>query len=321
MDSRLRGNDIKKGGYMRRLKALVLLCASALTFSACASIKTASDVPKFERKAAAGDASALDAMLDALKSNDRVKRDKTYDALIAVGQPAVPRLIGLLNDDDPATREYAAAILGNIGDERAVAPLMEMLKSGKTPRYIYAWALGKLKAEAAIAPLITALGEKNDALQKEATRALIGIGAPAVPALVKGLESPVADVRKYSARALSIIEDKRAEGPLDARLSDEDPDVAAAAALALGTAGTEKSIPALIKALDAKDMMTRVNASISLGQLEAKDAVGPLTAIMDKDKNPYVREWSARALENITGNRYKYKDEHGAMVFPYNLYR
>ena len=68
-------------------------------------------------------------------------------------------------------------------------------------------------------------------------------------------------------------------------------------------------------------MLTRVNASISLGQLEAKEAVDPLTEIMEKDHDPYVREWSARALENITGNRYKYKDENGAMVFPYNLYR
>ncbi len=68
-------------------------------------------------------------------------------------------------------------------------------------------------------------------------------------------------------------------------------------------------------------MMTRVNAAISLGTLNAKDAVAPLTEIMDKDEDPYVREWCARALENITDNRYKYKDEHGMMVFPYNLYR
>ena len=306
---------------MRRLKALVLLLATALMFSACASVKTVSDVPKYEKKAMAGDASAINAMLDALKSNDRAVRDKTYDSLIAVGQPAVPALLARLDDPDPAMREYAAAVLGNIGDDRAVAPLMEMLKGGKTPRYIYAWALGKLKAEAAIDPLLAALGEKNEALQKEATRALIGIGQPAVPALVKGLDSPIVDVRKYSARALAEIQDKRAEGPLEARLSDSDQDVVAAAALALGTAGTDKSIPDLIKALGSKNMMTKVNASISLGQLDAKDAVGPLTVMVEKDADPYVREWAARALENITGNRYKYKDEHGAMVFPYNLYR
>lgn len=306
---------------MRRLKALVLLLATALTFSACASIKTVSDVPRYEKKAMAGDASAINAMLDALKSNDRAVRDKAYDALITVGEPAVPALLARLDDHDPAMREYAAAVLGNIGDDRAVAPLMEMLKGGKTPRYIYAWALGKLKAKAAIDPLLAALGEKNDALQKEATRALIGIGQPAVPALIKGLDSPTVDVREYSARALAEIQDKRAERPLIARLSDSDRDVAAAAALALGTAGSDKSIPALIKALGSKNLMTKVNASISLGQLDAKGAVGPLTVMVEKDADPYVREWAARALENITGNRYKYKDEHGAMVFPYNLYR
>jgi HEAT repeat protein len=196
-----------------------------------------------------------------------------------------------------------------------------MLKTEPKRRYIAAWALGKLKAEAAVDPLISALAEKNDALQKESTRALIAIGAPAVPALIKALDSSDGDVRAYSARALGIIEDKRAEEPLIRHIKDENTTVAAAAALALGTAGTEASVRPLIAALKAPDMMTRVNATISLGTLNAKDAVEPLTAIMDADEDPYVREWSARALENITGNRYKYKDEHGMTVYPYNLYR
>jgi HEAT repeat protein len=82
----------------------------------------------------------------------------------------VPELLKFLKDEDPEVREYAAAALGDIGDPRAVSPLLDMLKTEPKRRYIAAWALGKLKAEAAIDPLILALAEKNDALKKESPR-------------------------------------------------------------------------------------------------------------------------------------------------------
>lgn len=306
---------------MLRVAGLLMIVVSLTLFAGCASVKNSADISKYKELSAGGDQAATRALIDELRSPDRSRRDEAYKALIASGSPAVPELLKSIKDEDPEVREYAAAALGDIGDKRAVGPLLEMLKTEPKRRYVAAWALGKLKAEAAVDPLISALAEKNDALQKESTRALIAIGAPAVPALIKALDSADGDVRAYSARALGIIEDKRAEEHLIRHINDENTTVAAAAALALGTAGTEASVRPLIAALKAPDMMTRVNATISLGTLNAKDAVEPLTAIMDTDEDPYVREWSARALENITGNRYKYKDEHGMTVYPYNLYR
>ena len=307
---------------MKRFLAILALSALALSaLAGCATVQTSSVITSEGEKAGEGDEKAIKALISDLRSPDRAVKDKAYQALILAGSPAVPDLIALLKDKDPDMQEYAAGILGNIGDERAAGPLLKMLESPGPRRYIAAWALGKMKNKKAIGPLVKVLGEKNEALQKEATRALIAIGPDSVPALIEALDSPVSDVRKYAVRALGIIADKRAEEPLIRLLSDKDNEVAAAAALALGTAGTERSIKPLVDALGSSYMLTRVNASIALGQLEAKEAVDPLTEIMEKDHDPYVREWSARALENITGNRYKYKDENGAMVFPYNLYR
>ncbi len=34
-----------------------------------------------------------------------------------------------------------------------------------------------------------------------------------------------------------------------------------------------------------------------------------------------VREWAARGIEDITQQRQLYRDQYGAMVVPYNLYR
>jgi len=296
-----------------------LLLAPAV--SGCATVRDASDAAKYGQRAQGGDEGAVKALIGALSSDDKKVRDAAYDALTAAGPKAVPQLIETLSDNDPAVREYAAGALGNIGDERAVGPLLKMLDYPVSRKYVAAWALGEIKAVSAVDRLIAALGEKNEALQKESTRALIKIGKDSVPALIKALQSPDRDTRKYAARALGVIEDNRAEEPLIALLGDPDHEVTAAAALALGTTGGEKSIKPLIATLSVKDMNTQVNTSIALGQLDAKDAVDPLTKIMEEDDDPYVRQWSARALENITGNRYKYKDEYGDMVFPYNLYR
>ena len=306
---------------MRSLAALVLL-AGVIAFGGCATVSGgATDIPVLQDKASGGDEAAVRALVGLLRSGERAKRDDAYKAIVASGKTAVPVLLEELSDPDPAIREYAAAALGESGDARAVKPLLDMLQNENVHKYIAAWGLGKLKAESAAGPLIGCLAVKNDALQKEATRALIAIGEPAVPSLIAAFDSTDSDTRKFAARALGIIEDKRAEAPLVKRLSDENDDVAAAAALALGTAGTKDCVPALVAALKARHIVTRVNAEISLGTLEAKEAVGPLTDIVDNDDDPYVREWAARALENITGDRHKYKDDHGVMAYPYNLYR
>jgi HEAT repeat protein len=305
----------------RFVLCFLFLGFSVFLFSGCATVKDASDVGAYQQRASDGDEAAVKALIGALRDGDKQVRDAAYKALISAGKPAVPMLLETLKDKDPDMQEYAAGALGNIGDERAIAPLVSMLENGGGRRYIAAWALGEMKASGSVDLLIKALGEKNEALQKEATRSLIKIGSPAVPKVIEALKSPGPDVRKYAARALGIIQDKRAEEPLISVLGDGHLDVAAAAALSLGTAGTEKAIKPLTDALSSRDMTIKINASISLGQLEAKGSVDTLTSVMENDDDPYVRQWCARALENITGNRYKYKDEHGAMVFPYNLYR
>jgi HEAT repeat protein len=299
----------------------ILLILLVAVISGCTGIRTAGDVEGVRLKAESGDQEAVDELINSLRSDDKEVREASYAALSSVGKKAVPSLIIVLKDPSPDMREYAAGALGNIGDQRAVLPLVEMLRSDTERRYVAAWALVEIKATSAAGLLIEMLSVDNDALQKESTRALIKIGDGSVNALNYALTSPNSDTRKFAARALGVIQDKRAEKPLIRALSDTDKDVTAAAALALGTAGTNDSIGPLMDALDHDSFMTRINASISLGQLEATDAVSKLESIMDDDDDPYVREWSARALENITGNRYKYKNENGDMVYPYNLYR
>jgi len=137
--------------------------------------------------------------------------------------PAVPELeICLREDPNWMVRSNVARALGEIGDPSAEPALIEALGDG-SPVVIgqAAQALGKLKAEAAIQPLIEAYGRSNTTI--EIGGALASIGQPAVPALIRALENPDSKIREHSAIALATICDPDAIEPLT-RVSNEDPD-------------------------------------------------------------------------------------------------
>jgi HEAT repeat protein len=102
--------------------------------------------------------------------------------------------------------------------------------------------------------------------------------------------------------------------------SEKDPVIQAAAARALAKCGTEKSYGPLQRWLAEGDVGVKVECAWSLGILQAKSAETSLRKTLE-DPDVNVREWSARALENITGDRVLYRDANGKMLLPYNLYR
>lgn len=112
--------------------------------------------------------------------------------------PAVPYLSQLVAESDPGTRYLAAKALGKIGDE----------------------------AESAVPVLLEALRANDMFLRMAVTGALIQIGHPAVPGLVKALFDKNPAVRRASAMALGKIGSKRAIKPLEVASKDGDKGVA-----------------------------------------------------------------------------------------------
>ncbi|MCU0511527.1 MAG: HEAT repeat domain-containing protein [Anaerolineae bacterium] len=119
--------------------------------------------------------------------------------------PAVPHLTELVRDADPGTRYLAAMALSKIGDE----------------------------AESAVPVLLVALRADDMYLRMAITAALISIGQPAVPGLVKALFDQKAAVRRASAKALGKIGNKDAINALKVAAFDADPGVSRLAAEAL----------------------------------------------------------------------------------------
>ncbi len=252
---------------------------------------------------------------------DTEDNERLVRFVVTLKEKAVPPLIAALDDPSPRTVEVAAGLLGELRAKEAVPRLTEFLTSDRPLRYVAAWSLGEIKAPESIPVLVRALSDPNENVAKAATRALINLGRKSTPAIVAALPASSGRPRKAMLRALEDIEDTRAEGVvLDVLETGEDPVVQAAAARALSKCGTAKSYAPLERWLLSGDVGVRVECAWSLGILIAKPAEGALRQTLEHP-DPNVREWSARALENITGKRVMYRNAAGKMALPYNLYR
>ena len=181
---------------------------------------------------------------------------------------ALVPLTKALGDAAMSVRRHAAKALGEIGDVRAVEPLIKALGEGNSSA---AGALGKIGDVRAVEPLIKAFGEGNSS----AAGALGKIGdGRAVEQLIKLLKDESSDVRRNTVKALGKIRDPRAIGPIIEVLEDFSQDeftrVAAvrwSAAVALGEIGDERAAEPLIKALGDEDKSVREAAKEALEKL------------------------------------------------------
>jgi HEAT repeat protein len=136
-------------------------------------------------------------------------------------------------------RRGAAKALGEIGEARAVEPLIEALEDKQIlVRIEAAKALGKIGDTRAVEPLIKAL--KN--VPEPAAESLGQIGDPrAVEPLIGFLRHAPPKVRMTVAEALGEIGDARALGPLTQALEDEKRHVREAAGDALEKIKSKKT--------------------------------------------------------------------------------
>ncbi|MDH5640708.1 MAG: HEAT repeat domain-containing protein [Nitrospira sp.] len=175
--------------------------------------------------------------------------------------------IDLLDDPDWVVRREAVITLGEMGDERCIAPLAKALRDGD-------WQVREVAVDA--------MGQ---------------VGPPAVELLIKLLRDW--DVRKYAILALGKIRDERVLAPLMLQLrNDEFKDDAINALVELG----EPAVSRLVAALRDKDENMRKSAVLALGRIRSGEAVDPLIEMIG-DKDWFIRLTAAAALEAIGDER------------------
>ncbi|MEW6542097.1 MAG: HEAT repeat domain-containing protein [Nitrospirota bacterium] len=171
--------------------------------------------------------------------------------------------IDLLKDSDWAVRREAVVTLGEMGDERCVAPLVRALRDGD-------WQV-----------------------REAAVEALGMVGSPAVEPLLRQLRDW--DIRKFVIRALGKIKDERVLEPLIGQLRSDEFNLDATEALVeLG----EPAVERLVAALKDKDELARKQAVIALGRIKSAAALEPLIEML-KDKDWFTRLTAAAALEKL----------------------
>ncbi len=110
-----------------------------------------------------------------LKDEDWYVRSNAAEALGEIGDARAvePLIQALLGDESEGVRGEAAGALGHIGDARAVEPLIQALKDEDWwVRKEAAWALGKIGDERAIEPLTQALNDEEELVRAQAEAAL-----------------------------------------------------------------------------------------------------------------------------------------------------
>ena len=228
------------------------------------------------------------------------------------GRWDIAGLCQLLDHKDPVVQYEAAEALGDLGDEKAIGPLITALKrdefSGvrwkaaealskmgnpavgpliaalqykdEDVRWKAAIALGEIGNLDAIAPLIQLLSDDDRFVRSRAAHALSMIGEQAVFPLIHALKKGDPGVRWGAALALGKIKNPLAVEPLILALADEQGLVRAEAASALASIGNPALGP-LLRFLKSAQGETRIEVMTALGELQDADAIEPLVQLLE----------------------------------------
>ena len=124
-----------------------------------------------------GDPRSIDTCIHAMRDQEKAVRAQASKALAEIGEPALERLLPLLNDPDWKIRYRGAEALGMMKDKRAVSPLIGLLSDEKDHvRYMAVKSLCGIGDMAAWEPIIACQQDENPFVRRMADRAVSTLG-------------------------------------------------------------------------------------------------------------------------------------------------
>jgi len=235
-----------------------------------------------------------------------IRRKAAY-ALGEIGDTrAVAPLIEALRDQDADLSCAAAYALGQIGDTRAVEPLITALEYPHAVRFKYIDALGQLGDTRAVEPLIAFLDDYDYDTRDSRSHSMLALGeigdARAVEPLLASLNTIFDDDYKTACDALRLLNPTIEVflAALEDFESENSWKVRSFAAEMLGEIGDTRAVEVLIASLENENEdspVVRATAANALGEIGDSSAVKPLIAAL-KDEDGSVRHQAAVSLEN-----------------------
>ncbi|MBI4338568.1 MAG: HEAT repeat domain-containing protein [Chloroflexi bacterium] len=183
-----------------------------------------------------------------------------------ISSEALERFIAQTRDPDWKTRWDAVNALGELQDARALPFLGEraMQDDNSHPRWRSLWAIGNIESS----------------------------GATVKPLLVKGLSDSDPMVVRNSAIALAFFYQAEGREEILKGLSDPDDYRRWEAVFSIKNVPSPEVVRALIAKLHAEQEPTeavRSEAALSLGDMHAREAIGPLVTLLNSDPSSSVR--------------------------------
>lgn len=260
-------------------------------------------------------AAATDALIVIAETREFALAWPAIDALAAIGDARIgSRLFPLLQDDLLA--EAAVGALGQLGDEEAVAPIIEVLETGRAPVDVVARALteiceryqqryGKglyiaglvraLLTPAARREVLAACAARQPADAPRLAKLLAWLdGDDVIEALIRLLAAPAA--RKEVVEAL-VRKGHAASSAVAALLRSGDLEIARHAIEILGRIGDGAQVPALISVLLEDDDLAPVAAGAlsMIGDIRAYPALATLLG----HPRAIVRQAAVAAINSV----------------------
>lgn len=256
--------------------------------------------------------------------NNIKTREKARKKLVSLGKESTESLLQCAQDEKEkrVVRETAIYTLAEIGDKKAILPLLEVLKENlnnslavfliqaladlkahqsipvlvellqhKSLRSSAAIALGKIN-DKKIAPIIwPLLPEASPDFQKALITCLGDLKAQeSLPMLLKQLYSSDKGVYLATLYALGQIGDGRAVDPIRETLSEDNLEIYVHGILTLGALKERAALPTLLKALQDNRTNVRSVAIQALGESGLKEGLKYLFPLVKKQKDALAEE-------------------------------
>jgi HEAT repeat protein len=223
---------------------------------------------------------------------------------------AVKDLTDLLDHEDARVREAASVSLGNLGRRarKSAHDLNARLgDSDPAVRAAAARSLGQVDSgsDQSVTDLVRILDDENDVVRDAASEALVGIGKPTVPALVRALGNGDPIFLQAVVDTLGRIGPVAVAALVETLQADSEPEIVrgyAAMALAQIADRDKNVVPALIEALQDENAGVRMSTAEALGHAGqgATAAVpGLISRVTDPREEILVREFAISALAKI----------------------
>jgi HEAT repeat protein len=248
----------------------------------------------------------FDLNANALRSKDIF--NSFVKAFAKNGNNAVLPFITILKDNNPQSRDFASAILAEIGAP-AVKPLINSLREGGQFDSLFRKNVARILGEIgnpAVTELVAALKDKNVYVRKYSIIALGNIGnEELVTPLINSLKGRKGGTKwdpfcREVAQALARIGEPAVE-PVVVALSDKNEYVSSCAELVFGNiySRDERSVDLLIKKLETDELGSRLFAIRALGTPNNIKAVEPLINILKNDTSYQILHGVAMSLAMI----------------------